>query len=176
MKIIEYFSNAAIPIILLFIVVFAVVENNKTFEIFLKGATEGINTTIKIFPTLIALFVAIGVLRSSGIIDLIISIINPVIKMLNIPSEIMPLAIIRPISGSSSIALATDIMKKYGVDSNIGLIVSTIMGATETTLYTIAIYTGSIGIKNTRFVLCVALIADLVGIITSVIIWDFLSI
>ena len=87
----------------------------------------------------------------------------------------MPLAILRPISGSASIAIGSDIMTQYGVDSKIGLITSTIMGSTETTLYTIAIYTSIVGIKKTRFVLIAALIGDFIGMLTSVIIWNFMS-
>ena len=87
----------------------------------------------------------------------------------------MPLAILRPISGSSSIAIATDIMKQFGVDSQIGMMASVIMGATETTLYTIAVYSSSVKIKKTRFVLIAALTADIVGIITSVVVCRFLS-
>lgn len=87
----------------------------------------------------------------------------------------MPLAMLRPISGSASMAVATDILSKYGVDSSIGMIASTIMGSTETTLYTIAIYTSCVGIKKIRFVLVTALIADIVGMLTSVIIWNILS-
>ncbi len=175
MKCIDYISSLAMPLIILLIVFYALLEKNKVFDTFLVGAKEGLEIVLRIFPTLVGLFVAVGALRSSGILDLIISIIKPIIVLLNIPSEIMPLAMLRPISGSSSIAVATDIMKKYGVDSQIGLIASTIMGATETTLYTIAIYTGSIGIKNTRFVLMAALLADLIGILASVFIWNILS-
>ena len=175
MKYIDYLSTSAMPVIILLIVLYAVLEKNKIFDMFLIGAKEGLEIVLKIFPTLVGLFVAIGLLRNSGILDLIINIIKPIIVLLNIPSEIMPLAMLRPISGSASIAVATDIMKKYGVDSRIGLIASTIMGSTETTLYTIAIYTGSVGIKNTRFVLWAALLADLIGILASVFIWNILS-
>ena len=96
-------------------------------------------------------------------------------NVVNFPTEILPLAIIRPISGSSSIAVATDIMNTFGVDTNIGLIASVIMGSTETTIYTIAVYTSSVGIKKTRFVLWASLIADFVGIVTSVVVCRFLS-
>ena len=104
-----------------------------------------------------------------------VNFLTPFLNFINFPTEILPLALIRPISGSSSIAVATDIMKNFGVDSNIGLIASVIMGSTETTVYTIAVYTSSVGIKKTRFVLWAALIADFVGIITSVIVCRFLS-
>lgn len=175
MKFIEYFSNIAMPLMIIIIVTYGVIERKKVFDIFLEGAKEGIGVVLNIFPTLVGLFVAIGALRSSGIIDLIINFLTPVLNLVNFPTEILPLALIRPISGSSSIAVATDIMNKFGVDSNIGLIASVIMGSTETTVYTIAVYTSSVGIKKTRFVLWAALIADFVGIITSVIICRVLS-
>lgn len=170
MKIIEYCSNIAMPLMIFIIILYGVVERKKVFDIFLDGAKEGIGIVLNIFPTLVGLFVAIGALRSSGIIDLIIKFLTPVLNLFNFPTEILPLALIRPISGSSSIAVATDIMNRFGVDSKIGLIASVIMGSTETTVYTIAVYTSSVGIKKTRFVLWAALIADFVGIVTSVII------
>lgn len=170
MKVLNYISNLAMPLIILIIVFYSLIERKKAFDIFLDGAKEGLNIVLNIFPTLIGLFVAIGALRSSGILDLIINFITPILNIFTFPSEIMPLAILRPISGSSSIAIATDIMKNFGVDSNIGIIAATIMGSTETTLYTIAVYTSSVKIKKTRFVLFAALTADVVGIIVSVVI------
>ena len=175
MKIIEYFSNIAMPVMIIVIVIYGVVERKKVFDIFLEGAKEGIGVVLNIFPTLVGLFVAIGALRSSGIIDLMVNFLTPVLNLVNFPTEILPLALIRPISGSSSIAVATDIMNKFGVDTNIGLMASVIMGSTETTIYTIAVYTSSVGIKKTRFVLWAALIADFVGIVTSVAVCRFLS-
>ena len=134
------------------------------------GANEGLKIIFNIFPTLVGIFLAIGVLRSSGILDLIIKLIEPITDFLKIPSEIMPLAFLRPVSGSASMGIATDIMKNYGVDSKIGKIASIIMGSTETTFYTIAIYTSCVKIKKTRCVLLAAILADIAGIITSVII------
>lgn len=175
MNIINYISSAAIPVIMLLIIVYGLLEKSKVYDTFVDGAKEGIEVVFNIFPTLIGIFVAVGALRSSGILDLIINIISPITNIFRIPSEIMPLALVRPISGSASTAVATDIMTKFGVDSSIGLIASTIMGSTETTFYTIAIYTACVGIKNIRFVLAAALIADFIGMITSVIICGFLS-
>ena len=152
MKIINFVSNLAMPLIILMIIIYGLKEKNKVFDIFLEGAKEGIETTLSIFPTLIGLFVAIGALRNSGVLDLIINVVNPILSVIHFPSELMPLAMLRPISGSSSIAIATDIMKNCGVDSNIGIMASTIMGSTETTLYTIAIYTSCVKIKKTRFI------------------------
>lgn len=174
LRFIEFFSNLAMPLMIIFIVLYGVIERKKVFDIFLDGAKEGIGVVINIFPTLVGLFVAIGALRSSGVIDLIVDFLTPAFKMVGFSTEILPLALIRPISGSSSIAVATDIMKNFGVDSKIGLIASVIMGSTETTVYTIAVYTSSIGVKKTRFVLWAALIADFVGIATSVVVCNFL--
>ena len=175
MQIINFLSNIAMPLIILIIIVYGLIEKNKVFDTFLDGAKEGIEIVFSIFPTLIGLFMAIGALMSSGVLDLIVSFLTPILNYIHFPSEIMPLALIRPISGSASIAVATDIMRNYGVDSKIGVIASTIMGSTETTLYTIAIYTSAVGIKKTRFVLAAALIADAVGILVSVGVCQILS-
>lgn len=170
MKIINYISIVAMPVVILLIIANALREKVSVFDIFLKGATEGIEIVLKIFPTLIGLFVAIGMLRSSGILEFIINVISPITNFFNIPNEILPLAMLRPISGSASMAVATDIIKNNGVDSFIGMLASVIMGSTETTLYTIAVYTGSVKIKNTRFILLAALMADITGILVSIII------
>lgn len=175
MKLINYFSVIAVPITIFVILLYGFFEKKKVFDIFLKGANEGLKMVIKIFPTLIGLFLAIGALSSSGILDFFINMIRPFLSIAKIPPEIMPLAILRPISGSGSIAVATDLIKKFGVDSFIGLITATIMGSTETTLYTIAVYTSSVKIKKTRFVLFAALAADLTGMLASVAIWRILS-
>lgn len=154
---------------------FSVKENKNSVDIFIDGAKNGVKTVINLFPTLLCLFVAIGALRTSGVIDGIINLIKPIVSLFNFPIEVLPLAILRPISGSASMAIATDIMTNFGVDTKIGLIASTIMGSTETTLYTIAVYTSCIKVKNTRFVLWTALFADLVGILVSnfIINWMF---
>ena len=173
--IVNFISNLAMPLIILMIVLYGFLEKKEVFDKFLEGAKDGIKIVVNIFPTLIVLFLAVGALRSSGIIDIIIQCLEPILHLINFPSEIMPLAILRPISGSSSIAIATDIMKNFGVDSQMGILASVIMGATETTLYTIAVYSSSVKIKKTRFVLIASLTADIVGIITSVVVCRFLS-
>ena len=172
---INYLSIIAMPLIIFIIIFSGLNERKKTFDLFLKGAKEGIEITLKIFPTLVGLFLAIGLLKSSGTIDIIIKVLNPVLVKFNIPSEILPLAILRPISGIGSMAIATEIMKTYGVDTIIGLTASVIMGATETTIYTIAVYTSSVKIKNTRFVLWASLIADVAGMITAVVVCRIMS-
>ena len=162
------------PMVILFIIIYGVREKNKVFDSFLDGAKDGFKTTISILPTLVGLFFAIGALRISSVLGLIIKITTPVLNILNFPSELIPLSLLRPISGSASIAVATDLMKNCGVDTLIGNIASTIMGSTETTLYTIAIYTSCIKVKKTRYILLAALTADIVGIIVSNIVCRFL--
>ncbi len=174
-NIINFLSNLAMPAIILIIVIYGVIEKKEIFDMFIEGAKEGVKIVINIFPTLIGLFLAVGTLRSSGVIDIVTNLIEPLLRFMNFPTELVPLAILRPISGSSSIAIATDIMSKFGVDSQIGIMAAVIMGSTETTLYTIAVYTSSVKIKKTRFVLIASLIADIVGIIASVIVCRFLS-
>ena len=172
MKVINYISSIAIPIVIVIIIIYGILDKKKIYDIFVDGAREGMEIVIKIFPTLLGIFLAVGVLRSSGLLELITNGLSFFTNKIGLPSEVVPLALLRPISGSASLAVATDIMTRYGVDSKIGLIASTIMGSTETTFYTIAVYTSSVGVKKIRFVLAAALIADFVGIMTSVIVWN----
>ena len=174
MKIVNYISTIAVPVVIIIIVIYGIADKKIVYDIFVEGATEGMSIVIKIFPTLLGIFLAVGVLRSSGLLEIITRAVSVFTNKVGFPSEVMPLAMLRPISGSASLAVATDIMKTYGVDSKIGLITSTIMGSTETTFYTIAIYTGSIGVKKIRFVLVAALIADFVGMLTSAIVWNII--
>ncbi len=174
-NVINYISSAAIPVVIIVIIGYGLKEKVKVFDTFLEGAKEGVEIVFKMFPTLIGIFLAVGALRSSGIIDLIINLITPLTNLLEIPSQIMPLALLRPISGSASMAVAVDIMQNYGVDTLTGIITSTIMGSTETTFYTIAIYTSSVGIKKTRGILFAALAADIAGMLASTIICRILS-
>ena len=175
MNFISLISSAIIPIIITIIIIYGLLEKNKVYDTFIQGAKEGLEIVIKLFPTLIGIFVAVGILRNSGIIDFITNLLSPITNILGIPKEILPLTILRPISGGASTAIATEIMTNYGVDSKIGEIASTIMGSTETTLYIIAIYTSCVGIKKTKYVLLCALIGDVVGMLVSVVFWRFLS-
>lgn len=174
MNIINYISTMAVPTIIVVIITYGIIDKKNIYDIFLEGAREGMETVIKIFPTLIGIFLAVGCLRSSGILNIIGKNLEFVTKLIGFPSEVLPLALLRPISGSASLGIATDIMKNYGVDSRIGLIAATIMGSTETTFYTIALYTSSIGVKKIRYVLAAALVADFVGMIASAIIWNII--
>lgn len=162
MWVINYISNMAVPAVILIIICWGILEKKPVFDLFLDGAKEGFEITFKIFPTLVGIFLAIGMLRSCGIIGVITAMTNPITKFLNFPSEVVPLALLRPISGSASIGIGTDIMKQFGVDSFIGNVASVIMGSTETTFYTIAVYTSYVKIKENRGILVAALTADVV--------------
>lgn len=174
-NIINYMSSAAIPVIIIIIIGYGLKEKVKVFDTFLDGAKEGIEIVFRMIPTLIGIFLAVGSLRYSGIIDMIVNLITPITNLLELPSQIMPLALLRPISGSASMAIAVDIMKNHGVDTLTGIITSTIMGSTETTFYTIAIYTSCVGIKKTRGILLAALAADVAGMLASTILCRILS-
>ncbi|MDP4181698.1 MAG: spore maturation protein [Bacillota bacterium] len=140
----------------------------KVYDVFVDSAKEGINTIVKIIPSLVGLMVAIGVFRASGALDLIICVTKPITSIFGIPSEALPLAFLRPISGSASLALVSDLMKNYGADSFIGRVVSTMMGSTETIFYTLTVYYGSVGIKNIRHTLVAALLAEATSVLVSV--------
>ena len=174
MTIVSYLSEIIIPFVIVFVIGYGILEKKNVYDIFIKGAKNGVKIVIKLFPTLLAIFLAINMLRNSGLVDFIINLVKPILNILNIPVEIMPLALLRPISGTASMAIATDIIKASGVDSKIGLIAATIMGATETTFYTIAVYTSSIKVKKIRFALVASLIADVVAMATAIIIFNYM--
>lgn len=168
MGIITNLSAYAIPTILLIILTAGMYKEIKVYDIFVEGAKEGISTVLRIIPPLVGLMVAVGVFRASGALDLVVFAVKPVTDFLRIPSETVPLVFLRPISGSASLALVSDLLKTYGPDSFIGRLASTLMGSTETIFYTLAVYFGSVGIKNIRFTLIAALIADLASVIAAV--------
>ena len=118
-KITNYISILAVPFIIVVILIFGILDKKKIYDIFLVGAKEGMSTVVKIFPTLVGIFVAVGCLRSSGILEIISNNLSVITKFINFPSEVVPLTLLRPISGSASLAVATDIMTTYGVDSKI---------------------------------------------------------
>ena len=127
-------------------------------------------TALVVMTYIVAMFVAIGIFRASGAMDVLIAFVAPVATLLGIPSQILPLAIIRPMSGIASTSMLAEILRMYGPDSYIGRVASTMMGSTETVFYTISVYFGSIGVKKIRYTLWAALLADLAGLIASIII------
>ena len=167
-----YISAMIIPTIISLILFIGLKEKKNVYDLFINGAKEGIKVVFRLFPTLIGIFLAIYMLRSSGLIDFICNIISNITKIFKIPSEILPLAIIKPISGSGSMAIATEIMVHFGVDSNIGKIAATIMGSSETTFYVIALYMSSVKIKDRRKIDIPDLLADLASIISAILFFN----
>lgn len=152
----------------------AAVKKINVFDAFIVGAKQGFDTILNIMPYLIAMIVAIGMLRASGFFSLMAKLLSPLLAMIGMPPEVLPLALIRPFSGSASTGLMAELIHQYGGDSLIAKISATMMGSTETTFYVIAVYFGSIGIRRTRHAIPAGLLADLAGIIASVIICRYL--
>lgn len=161
-------SNYILPAIVLIIISYAIYKKVDIFNVFLEGVKEGIEMTIQIFPTILAMLVAINVLLKSNIILDVTNLIAPILNYLRIPKEILPLAILKPISGSSSLIVMSELLKTHGPDSYIGLIASVIQGSTDTTIYILSLYFASIGIKKTKYALKLGLLADLITIILAI--------
>ncbi len=168
MDIIKLLSAYAIPVMFLAILSIGAYREVKVYDVFIEGAKEGISTVLRILPSLVGLLVAVGVFKASGALDLLIYALRPITSLFGIPPQTVPLAILRPISGSASLALVADIIKANGPDSFVGRVASTMMGSTETIFYTLAVYFGAVGVKNIRYTLVAALIADFVSVVASV--------
>ena len=167
--IMERISLYAIPLIILFIVSYAYfVKKVKVYEVFCEGAKEGFSTAIRIIPFLVAMLVAIGVFRSSGAIDVIIKYLNLILEFIGMPGEVLPMAIMRPLSGGGSTGILNDIFITHGPDSMIGRMASVMMGSTETTFYVLAVYFGAVSIRKTRHAVAAGLLADIAGILAAV--------
>lgn len=168
MKFMHFFSSSAVIFIIGFVIVYGIIEEKNVFQIFIKGVIEGEKLVISLFPTWLGLFVAVGMLKASGIIVFLVDKLHIVLKNIFIYKEILPLMFLRPISGSTATAMGIEIMKNCGVDSNVGLLTSCIMGSTETTIYVVALYTSKLSKKNIKPVLVIGLIADLLCVIFSI--------
>ena len=170
MKIIEFISKLIIPLMFIITIVVGLIKKVNIYEAFCDGIKESLKTVFNIFPNIASIMIAIGLFRASGLTDFMTGLLSPLLLKLNIPPEIIPLAVLKPMSGSGSLAILNDILITCGADSKAGLIASIITGSTETTFYTIAVYFGSVGIKDTRYTVICALIADFVCMITGIII------
>lgn len=165
---IQSVSVLAIPFLILFMTVFAATQGIRVYEEFVNGAKEGFETGIRIIPYLVAMLVAMGMFRASGGIDLITQAIGPTLERIHFPSELLPLALIRPLSGSGANGIFADLLKTYGPDHLLSRTAGTLIGSTETTFYVLAVYFGSVGIQRTRHAVLAGLLADLTGIVVSV--------
>ena len=167
-QIMEMISRWAIPTIVLGIPLWGLIRGVKVYEAFVEGARQGLLTTVRITPYLIAMFVAIRVFRVAGGMDILLRLVSPLTGLLAIPSEVVPMFLIRPLSGSGALGMLGELMNTYGPDSLIGLTASVIQGSTETTFYVITVYFGAINIARIRHSLPIGLLADLVGFLAAV--------
>ena len=171
MKVIAEISRWAIPLLLLFIPVLAYLRKVPVYESFVTGAEEGFKTGVRILPFLIGMLVAIQVFVDSGALNIISRFLQPVFSRLGLDpnfSAIIPLAIMRPLSGSGALGVATQLINQYGPDSFIGRLASTLQGSTDTTFFVLTVYFGSVGIRKYRYALKLGLLADFVGLVASI--------
>jgi spore maturation protein B len=158
----------AMPVLLVAIPLAGILRGVKVYDVFIEGAREGFDVAVKIIPFLVGILVAIGMFRGSGAMDLVTAGIRPLVAPVGFPPELVPLAILRSLTGSGSLAFATDLIKTHGADSPIARMAATMYGSSETTFYVLAVYFGAIGVRRTRHAVPAALIADLVAAIAAV--------
>ncbi|MGJ9456859.1 spore maturation protein [Oceanobacillus sp. CF4.6] len=163
-------STWIIPCFLLIVLSVALVKKVPAYELFVEGGKEGVKLAFSLLPFLVGMIVAISILRSSGAMEAFIHLISPFLYFIGIPPDIIPLALIRPISGTAALGMTTELIATFGPDSFIGRLASTMQGSTDTTLYVLTVYFGAVGIKKMRYALKVGLLADLIAILSSIII------
>jgi spore maturation protein B len=167
-NVIEVISIVAIPLMFLVFLGWGLVKRVKVYEVFVDGAKEGFQVAIRIIPYLVAMLAAIGIFRASGAMEVLITILSPITSLIGMPPETLPMALMRPLSGSGSLGIMTELMKVHGPDSLIGIMASTMYGSSETTFYVLAVYFGTVSIKNTRHAVPTGIIADLAGMLAAV--------
>lgn len=167
-EIIQYLSKIAIPFMIVGIISYGVSKNIKVYDSFTEGAKGGITIAIKIIPFFVAMLVAIGVFRASGAMEYLIMGLTPITNILNIPGEVVPMIFMRPLSGSGAQGIVSEMAINHGPESILTRTVAVMMGSSETTIYILAVYFGSISIKKQRHALASGLIADLVGVISAI--------
>ncbi|HUJ13354.1 MAG TPA: nucleoside recognition domain-containing protein [Thermoanaerobaculia bacterium] len=166
-EILNSISIWAIPVLLVGIPLAGMIRRIKVYDVFIEGAKEGFQIAVRIIPFLVGILVAIGMFRASGAMDMLTNALRPMLAATRFPPEIFPLVILRTLSGSGSLALATDLVKHSGPDSMIGRMAATIYGGSETTFYVLAVYFGSVGVKRTRHAVPSALVGDAVAAIVA---------
>lgn len=168
MAIIDHISRWSIPFLLLIIPLVGIMKGVKVYEAFVTGAEHGFHTAIKIIPYMVGMLVSIGVFRASGAMDYLVNFLNPILSFFNFPPEILPLALMRPLSGGGALGIASELIYTYGPDSFIGRLASTMQGSTDTTFYVLTVYFGSVGIKRYRYAVALGLIADFTTLVAAI--------
>ena len=164
----NYLSKSIIPIIFLLIITYGMFKEKRVYEWFVEGAKDGLKVCLRIFPYLLAMIIAVQIFREAKLMDMLNNIIAPLGNLIGLPKELIPLLIIKPLSGSGAIGVFTDIIKSLGADTRTGLIASVVMGSTETIFYTITVYFGAIKVKKIRHTLWAAIFADMIAIIMAI--------
>jgi len=162
------FAAWILPLMLFSVLAFALMRGVPVYEVFTRGAAEGLTVTAKILPFILGMLVAVGVFKASGAMELLAGFIEPVTAFLHIPSPVLPLALVRPLSGNGSLALLGDILNVFGPDSFIGRVASVMQGSTDTTFYILTVYFGSVGLRYHRHALAAGLLADAVAFLCAV--------
>lgn len=170
MSLITTVSTWIIPCIILLVLLVATWKKLPTYELFVEGGKEGVKMAFSLLPFLLGMMVSIAILRGSGAMQAMIETLSPLLTRFGIPAEIVPLAFVRPISGTAALGMTTELISSYGPDSFIGRLASTMQGSTDTTLYILTVYFGAVGIKKMGDALKVGLLADIIGIITSIVV------
>ncbi|PAV29535.1 spore maturation protein [Virgibacillus profundi] len=170
MGILTSVSTWLIPCFLLLVLITATWKQVSTYEVFVEGGKEGVKMAFSLLPFLVGMIVSISILRSSGALEAFTNLITPFLVFIGIPPEIIPLALVRPISGTAALGMTTELIATNGPDSFIGRLASTMQGSTDTTLYILTVYFGAVGIKKMGYALKVGLLADLIGILASIIV------
>ncbi|MGM0834880.1 MAG: spore maturation protein [Bacillota bacterium] len=173
MQLISLISLWLIPFLIGFILLYGTYKKVPTYETFVEGGKEGIKIAISIIPFLVGMLVAISIFRASGALDFLVEFLRPLMSAIGVPAEIVPLAIIRPISGTAALGMTTDMIATFGPDSFMGRLASVLQGSTDTTLYVLTVYFGAVGIKKMGDALKVGLLADVVGIVVSILVVTF---
>jgi len=161
-------SVLAIPLMIIIFLGWGMAKKVKVYEVFIEGAKDGFNVAVRIIPYLVAMLVAIGIFRASGAMQVMSMVLSPLTNLIGMPAEALPMALMRPLSGSGSLGIMTELMKVHGADSFLGILASTMYGSSETTFYVLAVYFGSINVTNTRHALPAGLIADVFGMLGAV--------
>ena len=168
--VLEAISIWAIPVVVALVAYYAICKKVPVYSVFTEGAKEGFSTAIMIIPYLVAMLCAIGMFRASGAMDFICDLLAPVTNVIGLPSEVLPMAIMRSFSGGGAEGMMADLLAQYGTQSQIGRIASVALGSTETTFYVVAVYFGSVGISNTRHSIAAGLLGDLASLIAATLI------
>ncbi|MEG1991862.1 MAG: spore maturation protein [Acetivibrio sp.] len=169
MKFLIYISDYMIPFLIFYIVGFGILQKTNVYDEFVDGAKEGLKTVAGIFPTLIGLMMAVGMLRASGGLDMAAMVLEPLMKILHFPSELIPLVTVKMFSSSAATGLLLDVYRQYGPDSDLGMLASILMSCSETIFYTMSVYFLSAKVTKTRYTILGALAATFAGIVASVV-------